>query len=1061
MITIYYYTNDNAQVINPVLAERQQIQSQDLTQYRDENWTASRVNVSLSRLNEVAASVAAQEYSNLVSLQVQEDDGSYRNRALMQRPQLVLKFSLPEYVEIPVGAWCNYQGERYVLTSAQNIKKNGTRNIEYTMTMGTYQDNLTQYKMRNSVDGRLKYSMCSTPTEFVQEIVANLNARDGANVWHVGDCIDVPPKTVEFNHSYIDAALSQIADVFETEWEINNYYISLHPVKYNEDSPLPLSYGKGNGFMPGVGRTTPSNEQPVKRLYVQGGDKNIDRSTYGSADLLLPISQTLRYDGEHFEGETGFDSTKARQYRSSADGLYIERIDQSTDSSKEDSIECEDIYPSRVGYVTSVVQTSEGGTIYYDIIDNTIPNDLDYWDDAVRIAGETMTIIFQTGMLAGKEFDIQRYDHATRKFFIVPQEIDGQTMPNATFTPAVADTYAIFGCMLPQAYICDNSTKTGASWDMFREAVRYLYEHECLKFTFTGTLQGLWAKRNWTNISGKLKVGGYIHFSDTQFAPDGTDIRIIGIKDYLTAPYEPTLDISNSVMGQTITTVINQVSSQEVVIGEYYDSAIAFTKRRFRDAKETMQMLENSLLNFSNSINPVAVQTMQLLIGDESLQFRFVNPSTQQVVNYQVQYNTTTKRLSCPAGFLQHMTIELPSLSVYSWNDYKIWEMTAFTSSVLSDATKSYYLYAKCLKTATRSNDPNNPTPSTDNVFVLSETAIGMESVTGYYHFLVGILNSEIDGERSYVDLYGFSEILPGRITTDKIISSDGDNWFDLVNGHIHANSAYIRGTVRSPFMINDYYQTPPSYDKYDNIICDAPVTLPWDATQSGRMMTIAGEGTFGTPPPGKYYFVNGERLTSFGFSNEVVQVVGLGTEEAFDGWLVYRLGALKYQDGNTKSASLGTPLHAVMMASVYKNSNNNWVIAPTHPINHHFYTATLTRTGVGVFKLTLPTDLLDVIDAGADYDLVNEIAVLANSFGSNTVVIVQSIKYIAADDNVQIIFNVQRSYGQYHEYQQWDDQLDDYITIREVIAKNVDAGFSFALIRLNRWQGFNNFRVD
>ena len=1007
MITIYYYTNDNAQVINPVLAERQQIQSQDLTQYRDENWTASRVNVSLSRLNEVAASVAAREYSNLVSLQVQEDDGSYRNRALMQRPQLVLKFSLPEYVEIPVGAWCNYQGERYVLTSAQNIKKNGTRNIEYTMTMGTYQDNLTQYKMRNSVDGRLKYSMCSTPTEFVQEIVANLNARDGANVWHVGDCIDVPPKTVEFNHSYIDAALSQIADVFETEWEINNYYISLHPVKYNEDSPLPLSYGKGNGFMPGVGRTTPSNEQPVKRLYVQGGDKNIDRSTYGSADLLLPISQTLRYDGEHFEGETGFDSTKARQYRSSADGLYIERIDQSTDSSKEDSIECEDIYPSRVGYVTSVVQTSEGGTIYYDIIDNTIPNDLDYWDDAVRIAGETMTIIFQTGMLAGKEFDIQRYDHATRKFFIVPQEIDGQTMPNATFTPAVADTYAIFGCMLPQAYICDNNTKTGASWDMFREAVRYLYEHECLKFTFTGTLQGLWAKRNWANISDKLKVGGYIHFSDTQFAPDGTDIRIIGIKDYLTAPYEPTLDISNSVMGQTITTVINQVSSQEVVIGEYYDSAIAFTKRRFRDAKETMQMLENSLLNFSNSINPVAVQTMQLLVGDESLQFRFVDYQSQTVVNYQVQYNNQTKRLSCPAGHLQHMTLGIGTLeNNHAWGDYAHWSLPAFTSAVLSDATKSYYLYAKVSRTNNRAEDPN----SNSNTFILSDTAIGMESVTGFYHLLVGILNSEIDGERSYVDLYGFSEILPGRITTDKIISNDGLNWFDLVNGHIQANSieanhGLFRGTFRSPFHASIAGEN--AYQNYDHLYINdvyQNINLSWDVSQSGRKILVVGSGILMTPPSGMYYYINGDKYPAFcSFDKSVIELIGYGDENDFYGWILIRHGGFDY---SVTTRPCGIPLKPVVIGYVRQSASGYGMQIKSH--SNYSGTPTYSHVSTGVWSLTIPSSFFG--NPQNDWP-ENNMFVMVTSNSSNILACRESIT-VNANDTVTVVFKTFKANG-------------------------------------------------
>jgi hypothetical protein len=47
---------------------------------------------------------------------------------------------------------------------------------------------------------------------------------------------------------------------------------------------------------------------------------------------------------------------------------------------------------------------------------------------------------------------------------------------------------------------------------------------------------------------------------------------------------------------------------------------------------------------------------------------------------------------------------------------------------------------------------------------------------------LVGILNSEFEGKRSYVDVYGFTEILPGRITTDRIASADGNNFIDLLN---------------------------------------------------------------------------------------------------------------------------------------------------------------------------------------------------------------------------------------------------------------------------------------
>ncbi|RHO68313.1 hypothetical protein DW083_16030 [Parabacteroides sp. AF48-14] len=106
---------------------------------------------------------------------------------------------------------------------------------------------------------------------------------------------------------------------------------------------------------------------------------------------------------------------------------------------------------------------------FYDIKDNTIPDVLDY--SQCRIAGEKATIIFQSGIMTGKEFDLEQTDdaltgyvHTERRFKIVPQEIDGTIMPNETFKPAVGDTYAIFNISLPDAYVCDNKSKSGASW---------------------------------------------------------------------------------------------------------------------------------------------------------------------------------------------------------------------------------------------------------------------------------------------------------------------------------------------------------------------------------------------------------------------------------------------------------------------------------------------------------------------------------------------------------------------------------------------------------------------
>ena len=529
----------------------------------------------------------------------------------------------------------------------------------------------------------------------------------------------------------------------------------MRKVEYNKGEPLPLEYGKDKGFVPGLGRSNKDGNRPVTILYVQGGEQNIDFSKYGSKELLLPKNQRLEYEG--------------RAYVSDAEGLYIKRADTTLTDVQEDSLDCSHISPKRVGSVSNVV-VSDKEKNFYDFIDSSIPDDLNFEDYVIE--GNNMTVIFQSGMLAGsnKEFEV-KYVHKERKFLITPQEIDGQIMPNDIYKPNLGDKYAVFGIQLPDAYICNNSTKEGASWDMFREAAKYLYENEDPKFTFKGELDSIYSKKRWLSIGGKIKLGGYILFKDPQFIPEGIKIRITSIKEYIHRPYSPIIELSNTTTGATVSSELNKIESNEVKTDNQYKNSIQFTKRRFRDAKETISMLNDALLHFSGSISPISVQTMSLLVGDESLQFRFVNNKTNPTqVEYLVTYDSKKKVLSAPGGILQHMTIGIDTLSSgHKASEYKFWDIEKYTSPTLTE-TVGYYLYVKANKNGTTGS------------YVLSKNAIKLEGVEGYYHFLVGILNSEFEEDRSFVELFGFTEILPGRITTDRIVSSDGLNFMDFVN---------------------------------------------------------------------------------------------------------------------------------------------------------------------------------------------------------------------------------------------------------------------------------------
>ena len=307
---------------------------------------------------------------------------------------------------------------------------------------------------------------------------------------------------------------------------------------------------------------------------------------------------------------------------------------------------------------------------------------------------------------------------------------------------------------------------------MFREAVKYLFDNEDTKLTFTGELDGIWAKKDWLNIGGRIVLGGFIRFTDPRFQPDPVLVRITGIKDYINKPYSPVIELSNTTVSGSVSSTLKELQAQEVLIEDNQRAALQFTKRRFRDARETIAMLEASLLdNFTGSISPIAVQTMSLLVGDESLQFRFVSSRTNPVqVAHAITWDNEQKQLTAEAGIIQHMTLGISSLSSsHDTSEYRFWDVEEYMSGRIEEGEKKFYLYAKVSETGQTGS------------FLLSETAIKMGQVSGFYHLLVGVLNSEYDGERSFVTLYGFTEVLSGRVTTDRVVSGDGNSYFDML----------------------------------------------------------------------------------------------------------------------------------------------------------------------------------------------------------------------------------------------------------------------------------------
>ena len=774
-----------------------------------------------------------------VLLDIPVDDDSYRYRAIAQAKKVELRYSLVDHVELPTGTYIEYQGERYTLWYPSDFKKEGTRVFDYTVTFGGNEEILKKYKYKLLADKpyKLKFVMTATPGMFMELLVDNLNLYDSG--WTVGTVIEAPEKLLSFNHEKCWAVLGRLAEEFDTEFEIVGKTVHLRKVEYFKDAPVALSYGKGNGFLPGVGRANQGDNLPVEILYVQGGERNIDYSAYGSQTLLLPKSQELSYQG--------------RRYKTDKDGMYVTRADRPLSSYNEDSYDASDIYPSRVGTVsetdTEPGEDTDGNDVtFYNFYDSSVPANLNFED--CLIAGQTMTVIFQTGRLAGREFDV-KYIHDGRKFEIVPAEQDGMDLPNSSLYPEVGDKYAVFNISLPTAYVCDNATKTGASWDMFREAVRYLYEREERQFTFSGELDGIWAKKNWLAIGAKLVPGGYVDFSDPQFQPDGILIRVTGVRDHINRPHSPELELSNTPVGGFLSDELGKLESEEVTNETRHKQAVSFTLRRWRDAVEMQGMLERAFKDYGKGQAMSWLRTMSVLVGHESLQFRFVNriptEDGQAVteVDHAFTYDQRKRTLATPSGILQHMTLGIDSLAPsHKVTEYRYWNVAAYTSPYLGDDTEAMYLYARCAKSGSSGS------------FLLSKEPRDLDDGS-YYNLLCGALSTEVDGQRSFSTLYGFSEIGPGWMRLNKIINTDGTQYWDMLSKafRIGDDNAFLSYDQRDGLVLKgSIYQSPSGEIDYPEVdrgaYSDKLVYYPGDkVSYEGNVYKCISETTPGTDP--------------------------------------------------------------------------------------------------------------------------------------------------------------------------------------------------------------------
>lgn len=641
-----------------------------------------------------------------------------------------------------LGDQIDVYGKTYTLNQLPGIKKTGNRNFEYTLTFEGVQYELIDVQFLLPDDTVLD-SFTGDLEDFLGILIGNLT-RVYPGKWVLGVYpANTEYKTLTYTEKNCLEVLQDLCEQYSTEFEITqaNGVRTLNIKTAGVNFPYTFRYGRTGGLYE-LTRQNINSKNVVTRLYVYGGSSNLG-DKYRYTRLCLP------------------GKAKNASYIEDAAAIAAYGL-------KENTKIFDDIRPERYGEVTAA------GSAYYAFKDATMNFDLNEKDSAGNtkwlIDGATAKVKFTTGNLAGYEFDIHKYDHATKEIQVVPfTDENGMKFPSETsaaFQFGVGDKYFFTDINLPDTY------KTDAENKLLAEGNKAITEYSQPQVQY-----GLSIDENFIRqFAGELTVvnlfavGDYIPVEDEDIGVNKS-VRITAFTRDLLREYKYNITLGDSVTKTTITRVIEDLQKIDNVIeiNELADPSKA--RRNWKASQEVLaNVFDPEGHYYSEKIKPLSIETTMLATGARSQQFVLQN--TRFEPNYEGNPNT----VKVVGGMLVHYTIA---------ETVKSWQLNTATFSNLVSGTV-YYIYARCQKTGTAGNI----------VFDTVQRAADGDPI--YYYFLVGSLSSTItdtDGKRParLISLtYGATTINGRFITTGRIQSVDGQTYFDLDAGEIGGNIKFV-----------------------------------------------------------------------------------------------------------------------------------------------------------------------------------------------------------------------------------------------------------------------------
>ena len=674
-----------------------------------------------------------------------------QNVALLGDDTLNIVVVSPFKLDFLIGDTTFVYGNIYKLNRLPKVKKNGMYEFEYELEFEGAQYDMMRVTYDLTIDTTSNQladvsgdSLTGNLRRFATVMVSNLN-RVFKNMWELGECPDTAEdKTLTFSES--ENCLSVIQNLckeFDTEFEVlysgysGKYTINFK--KIGKTFPYKFEFGKNNGLYQ-LTRENVSTSNIVTRLKVYGSTENIT-AKYRAQRLCLPNRSKRDSYIEDAAAVRKYGIWEARKY-------------------------FDDIKPSRTGKVEKIFSDS-----VLKFVDSTMfdLNEKDESGNTKYLLSETSAKVhFNTGNLAGYEFDVHSYNHTTHTFTLKKQTDErGNVFPSES-TPAFRfsekDEYKLIDIALPQSYIDE------AESELAKQGQTYYNQNSQPKVQYGLSITDSFLASMLSNETNGnvIWVGDYIPVKDSDVDVDKS-VRVKSFKRDLMKDYSYTLTISDMSITSSITNrVVSELIEHDkaITINQLLDPARA--RANWRSSREVLNMVFDPDGDYyTDKIKPASIDTMALSVGAKAMQFGLQNTV------FQPNYLGNANRIVYNGGVLTHYTIK--EESAVSW--------ILADGDVTLKNENAYYIYAKCSK------------KDNSGSIIFSQSQIKANEDVSYYHFFIGVLNS-VDSElkaRSLALTYGFTMINGRFIKTGRIESADGTTYFDLDNSEIGGKICFTK----------------------------------------------------------------------------------------------------------------------------------------------------------------------------------------------------------------------------------------------------------------------------